>query len=218
MWGRVAPLVPRERLPYAPLRPPTSIMPHSSLQHFINSLPSYHYLSCSDFYPSRLVTATSTSRRASSGSSPPLPSGISRWATRADVVTQFVRASGPGGQNVNKLSTKADVRLPLVSASPWISDPVLVALRARERNRINQKDELVVQCDEHRTQHQNLDGALSKLNFMLCMAAESLIVTEPSAETVRRVKSLQRKAQRQRKEEKIKMSAKKAQRRERIDY
>ena len=43
-------------------------------------------------------------------------------------------------------------------------------------------------------------------------------MTEPSAETVRRVKSLQRKAQRQRKEEKIKMSAKKAQRRERIDY
>jgi ribosome-associated protein len=72
-----------------------------------------------------------------------------------------VRSPGPGGQNVNKRSTKIELRVPL-SAIP-ISPAALQRLRAAAGWRINSDDELIVVADDERTQLSNRDLAAERL-------------------------------------------------------
>ena len=83
---------------------------------------------------------------------PPGPSFTPpRQVERGDVEVKFVRSSGPGGQNVNKVSTKADLRLNVFDAE-WLPEEVRMALLDMEANRVNSAGELVVQSDRTRTQ------------------------------------------------------------------
>ncbi len=72
-----------------------------------------------------------------------------------------VRSPGPGGQNVNKRSTKIELRVPL-GAIP-ISPAALQRLRASAGWRINSDDELIVVADDERTQLSNRDLATERL-------------------------------------------------------
>eukprot|EP00941_MAST-03F_sp_MAST-3F-sp1_P003068 g3068.t1 len=74
---------------------------------------------------------------------------------------KFVRSSGPGGQNVNKLSTKAEVRLNIDNA-PFPAE-VKARLVEQQSTRINKSNELVMQSDAQRTQNRNLRDCLKKL-------------------------------------------------------
>lgn len=78
----------------------------------------------------------------------------------------FSRSSGPGGQNVNKLNTKAELRFHVDSAS-WIPEDVRVRLQEIQGNKINNSGELLITSQEFRTQSKNKDDCVSKLQLML---------------------------------------------------
>ena len=86
--------------------------------------------------------------------------------TQDKLVIKYVRASGPGGQNVNKVSTKADVRFEVFGAN-WLPLEARERLAKQQATRINKFGELVVQSDAQRTQRQNLRDAIEKVQVMV---------------------------------------------------
>lgn len=85
------------------------------------------------------------------------------------LVISFVRSSGAGGQNVNKLSTKVELRF-LVKDADWIPREVRDRLNTQQANRINKDGYLSLTSQEYRTQAQNRKAAVAKLEQMLLEA------------------------------------------------
>lgn len=81
----------------------------------------------------------------------------------------FVRSSGSGGQNVNKLSTKVELRFHVVDAE-WIPNEVRERLSTQQANRINKEGYLSITSQESRTQGQNRKIAVEKLKTMVLEA------------------------------------------------
>jgi len=78
---------------------------------------------------------------------------------------KFVRSSGPGGQNVNKVATAARCRLDLDAAG--IEGPLRQRLERLAGKRLTTAGEIVVSADTHRTQARNRAEALSRLGAMI---------------------------------------------------
>ena len=89
---------------------------------------------------------------------------------RDRLTTSFSRSSGAGGQNVNKLNTKAEVRFHLASAG-WLAESVQERLAALYPAHVNGEGEVFVTSQRHRTQEGNLEDALEKLALMVRKAA-----------------------------------------------
>ncbi|EDV19395.1 uncharacterized protein TRIADDRAFT_17765, partial [Trichoplax adhaerens] len=79
---------------------------------------------------------------------------------------KYSKSGGPGGQNVNKVNTKVDVRFH-VDSMEWIPEWVKQRLCQLEKKRINKEGQLVISSTKFRSQKLNLDDAIQKLEDII---------------------------------------------------
>lgn len=100
----------------------------------------------------------------------------------------FARSGGPGGQNVNKVNSKAILRWP-VRKSASVPDEVKERFIARFARRLTTDGEVIVMSQRYRDQNRNVDDCLEKLRVMILDVVDPPIArrpTKPSAAVQRR--------------------------------
>lgn len=108
-----------------------------------------------------------------------------------ELVETFTRSSGPGGQNVNKVSSAVQLRWNVDASSV----PARIKTRFRQiwKNRITKEGDVIVDASEHRSQALNRDAARDRLTSMIRKAAKKRkrrIPTRPTRGSVeRRIKA-----------------------------
>jgi ribosome-associated protein len=108
----------------------------------------------------------------------------------------FIRASGPGGQNVNKVSSAVQLRFD-VANSPSLPEELRQRLTQIAANRINKEGVLILEASKFRTQEQNRQEAIDRLVGLVRRAAHKpkpRKKTRPSAASIER--RLEKKRQR----------------------
>lgn len=88
-----------------------------------------------------------------------------------DLREDFIRASGPGGQNVNKVSTAVQLRFNL-SGNTTLPQEVKERAAVLAGSRLTLQGEIVLQADRHRTRERNRQDALDRLLELLQKATE----------------------------------------------
>ncbi|KAG6914999.1 hypothetical protein DXG01_013952 [Tephrocybe rancida] len=118
---------------------------------------------------------------------------------KASVELSFSRSSGPGGQNVNKVNTKATLKCPL--DAPWI--PAWAHAHIKQNpHYVSSSKSIQIQSTVFRSQSQNIDDCLSKLHGIVLAASSVEVKNEPSEEQKKRVVSLERAEKARRRQEK----------------
>jgi ribosome-associated protein len=103
-----------------------------------------------------------------------IPAGEFEWT--------FARGSGPGGQNVNKVNSKAMLRW-----TPAVSPALPVEMRqrfvSRYASRLTEAGDLILTSDEHRDQPQNMRACLDKLREMIAAVQRAPKIRRPTRPT-----------------------------------
>ncbi|KAH9943687.1 RF-1 domain-containing protein [Amylocystis lapponica] len=123
---------------------------------------------------------------------------------KSTVELAFSRSSGPGGQNVNKVNTKATLRCRV--DSDWIP------LWAREQLKrtpsyVSSTESIQITSTVHRSQAQNVQDCLAKLHALIVSASAASFVNHPSDHQKERVRGLERAEKARRRTDKFKRSA-----------
>jgi ribosome-associated protein len=100
----------------------------------------------------------------------------------SELEESFVRSSGPGGQNVNKLSTAVQLRFD-VRRSPSLPNDVAIRLMRLAGKRVTKDGVLVLIAQNHRTQERNRAEALERLITLIREAAVAPIPRRPTKPT-----------------------------------
>jgi ribosome-associated protein len=112
----------------------------------------------------------------------------------AELQMSFARSAGPGGQNVNKVSSKAVLRW-RVAETASLPEAVRRRFVTKYANRINAAGELVLSCDEHREQPRNTAACMERLRTMIATVLKPprrrVKTRPPRAAVERRIKRKQ---------------------------
>ena len=128
-----------------------------------------------------------------------------------DFTKEFIfsasRSSGPGGQNVNKLSTKIELRFN-ISKSSILSDAEKIVISEKLANKINKEGELVIVSQSERSQLLNKEKAIEKFYILITKALLPRKVRKPTKPS---------KLSKEKRYESKKIQSEKKKRRRRID-
>lgn len=118
---------------------------------------------------------------------------------RSELTFQFSRSGGPGGQNVNKLNTRVQLRWN-VDETEAVRDEVRVRLKTRARRRINSDGELIITSQRYRDQARNIDDCIEKLTALVHESAQKPTPRKPTRPTAgarrRRLEAKKQRSQR----------------------
>lgn len=131
--------------------------------------------------------------------SPTQPSGSDKFSgfipmDRLEIT--YSRSSGPGGQHVNTVNTKVDVRFKVAQAD-WIPEQTRQKLLKVLANRITKDGYFYIKSDLTRSQQMNLADALEKLRTII-RSQEAVAPAPPSEETLEKLRRRQERAVRER--------------------
>ena len=119
----------------------------------------------------------------------------------SELTETFVRASGPGGQNVNKVASAVELRFD-IAHSPSLPEPLRARLLARRDRRLTAEGVLVIQASRFRDQAKNREDARDRLAEILRAALhvpKKRVATKPTrASQERRITAKKKRAQHKR--------------------